>query len=78
MPQIYSFLALNAKGEKLIGQSKRTTCDILTPVDGDIVGQGIIELIEYSYQQGASSFLEVCLELTSRLSVLGLEQYWDG
>jgi hypothetical protein len=31
-------------------------CDILAPGDGDIMAQGLIELIEYSYQQGASSF----------------------
>jgi hypothetical protein len=37
--------------------------------------QGLIELIEYSYQKGASSFSEVYLERISRLSVLGLEQF---
>jgi hypothetical protein len=31
-------------------------CDILAPVDGDILAQGLIELIEYSYQQGVSYF----------------------
>jgi hypothetical protein len=30
--------------------------DILTLVDGDILVQGSIELIEYSYKQGASFF----------------------
>jgi hypothetical protein len=44
----------------------------------EILVQGLIELTEYSYQQGASYFLEACLERTSRLSVLGLEQSWDG
>ena len=39
--------------------------------------RGLIGLIEYSYHQGASSFLEACLERTSRLSVLGLEQFQD-
>jgi hypothetical protein len=34
-----------------------------------------MELIEYPYQQGASSFSEDYLERTSRLSVLGLEQF---
>jgi hypothetical protein len=48
-------------------------CDILAPVDGDILAQGLIELIEYSYQQGASSFSEAYLKRTSKLSVLGLE-----
>jgi hypothetical protein len=47
-------------------------------MDGDILAQGLIELIEYSYQQGASSFSEAYLEKTSRLSVLGPEQSWDG
>jgi hypothetical protein len=31
-------------------------CDILAPVDGDIIAQDLIELLEYLYQQGASSF----------------------
>jgi hypothetical protein len=29
---------------------KVVDCDILTPVDGDILAQGLIELIDYSYQ----------------------------
>jgi hypothetical protein len=36
---------------------------------------GLIELIEYPYQQGVSSFSEAYLERTSKLSVLGLEQF---
>jgi hypothetical protein len=43
-----------------------------------MISQGLIELIEYTYQQGASSFSEDCLERTSGLSMLGLEQSWDG
>jgi hypothetical protein len=39
------------------------------------LAQGLIELIEYSYQQGASSFSEAYLERTSKLSVLGFEQF---
>jgi hypothetical protein len=35
---------------------QRGQCDILALVDGDIRTQGFIELIEYSYQQGASFF----------------------
>jgi hypothetical protein len=54
------------------------SCDILAPRDSDILAQDLIELIEYSYQQGASSFSEVYLERTSRLSVLGLEQFGMG
>jgi hypothetical protein len=38
--------------------------------------QGLIELIEYSYQQGAP-FLEAYLEKTSELNVLDPEQSWD-
>jgi hypothetical protein len=47
-------------------------------VDGNILAQGLIELIECSYQSGASSFLEAYLEKTSKLSVLGLEQFGMG
>jgi hypothetical protein len=55
-------------------------CDIhiLALGDGDILTQCLIELIEYSYQQDASSFLEVYLERTFKLSVLGLEQFGMG
>jgi hypothetical protein len=42
------------------------------------VVQGLIDLIEYPYQQGASSFSEAYLERTSMLSVLGLEQFGMG
>jgi hypothetical protein len=51
---------------------------ILALVDDDIMAQGLIELIVYSYQQGASSFLEAYLKRTSKLSVLGFEQFWMG
>jgi hypothetical protein len=54
------------------------SCDILAPKDSDILAQDLIELIEYSYQQGTSSFSEAYLERTSRLSVLGLEQFGMG
>ena len=47
-------------------------------VDCDILAQGLIELIEYPYQQGSSSFLEAYLERTSKLSVLDLEQFGMG
>jgi hypothetical protein len=47
-------------------------------VDVYILAQGLIELIEYSYQQGASSFLEDCPKRTFGLSVLGPEQFRDG
>jgi hypothetical protein len=54
------------------------SCDILAPWDDDILAQGLIELIVYSYQQGASSFSEAYLERTSKLSVLSLEQFGMG
>jgi hypothetical protein len=41
----------------------------------DILAQCLIELIDYPYQQDASSFSEAYLERTSKLSVLGLEQF---
>ena len=40
--------------------------------------KGLIELIEYSCQQVATSFPEPDLERTPKLSVLGLEQFRDG
>jgi hypothetical protein len=46
--------------------------DILALGDGDILVQGLIELIEYSYQQDVSSFSEAYLERTSKLSGFGL------
>jgi hypothetical protein len=53
-------------------------CDILAQREGDILAQGLIELVEHSYQQGASSFSKAYLKRTSRLSVLGLEQFGMG
>jgi hypothetical protein len=52
-------------------------CDFLAPGMG-YTSPRLIELIEYSYQQGASSFSEAYLERTSKLSVLGLEQFGMG
>jgi hypothetical protein len=52
--------------------------DLLRGMDCDILAQGLIELIEYPYQQGASSFSEAYIERTSKLSVLGLEQFRMG
>jgi hypothetical protein len=52
-------------------------CDILAP-EMVIPSPRLIELIEYPYQQGASSFLEAYLKRTSKLSVLGLEQFGMG
>jgi hypothetical protein len=46
--------------------------------DCDILGQGSIELIGYSYQQVATSFSEAHQQRTPRLRVLGPEQFEDG
>jgi hypothetical protein len=40
--------------------------------------KALIGLIEYSYHQGIPSFLEVHLQRTPGLGVLGLEQFQDG
>jgi hypothetical protein len=47
------------------------------PLGWDILAQGLIELIEYLHQQGAS-FSEAYLKIISKLSVLGLEQFGMG
>jgi hypothetical protein len=57
---------------------KLRPCDILALVDGDILVQDLIELIDYLYQQVASSFSKTYLERTSNISVLGLEQVRMG
>ena len=44
----------------------------------EILAQGSIRLIGYSYQQVATSFPEAHSKRTSRLSVLGSEQFEDG
>jgi hypothetical protein len=51
---------------------------LLRGVDCDILAQGLIELIEYSYHQGIPSFPKAQLKRTLRLSVLDLEQFQDG
>jgi hypothetical protein len=48
---------------------------LLRGVDCDILAQGLIGLIEYSYHQGISSFPEAHLQRTPGLSVLGPEQF---
>jgi hypothetical protein len=48
------------------------------PLGWDILAKDLIELIDYSYQQGASSFSVAYLERISMLSVLGLEQFGMG
>jgi hypothetical protein len=47
-------------------------------VYGDILTQGSIGLIEYSYHQGIPSFLEADLQRTAGLSMLVLEKFQDG
>jgi hypothetical protein len=58
-----------------VGLLREVDCDILTPMDGDIMAQCLIELIEYLYKQDASSFSEAYLERTFKLNVLDLEQF---
>jgi hypothetical protein len=70
-----SWIGVDRRGRR---SSKEVDCDILALMDGDILAQCLIELIEYPYQQGASSFSEDYLERTSKLSVLGLEQFGMG
>jgi hypothetical protein len=47
-------------------------------VNYDILAQGLIGLIEYSYHQGIPSFWEAQLKRTSGLSVFGPEQFQEG
>jgi hypothetical protein len=65
---------------KARGPDEETNASLLYPGpwDGGILAQGLIELIEYPYQQGASTFSEAYLEKTSNLSVLGLKQFRMG
>jgi hypothetical protein len=44
----------------------------------DILAQGLIGLIEYSYHQGIPSFLKAHLQRSLGLSMLGSEQFQDG
>jgi hypothetical protein len=83
--KLWDWLLIYVEAIILVNWSSRTyemhllcSCDILAPKDSDILAQDLIELIEYSYQQGTSSFSEAYLERTSRLSVLGLEQFGMG
>jgi hypothetical protein len=52
--------------------------NLLRGVDCDILAQGLIELIEYSYHKDIPSFLEAHLQRTPGLSVLDSEQFQDG
>jgi hypothetical protein len=52
-----------------VGLLRRVDCDILT--------QGLIGLIEYSYHQGIPCFLEPQLKKIVGLSVLGPKQFQD-
>jgi hypothetical protein len=44
-------------------------------VDCDILAQGLIGLIEYSYHQGIPSFSKAHLQRTPGLCVIGPEQF---
>jgi hypothetical protein len=46
-------------------------------VDCDILAQGLIGLIEYSYHQGIPSFPKAHMQGTPGLSVFGPEQFQD-
>jgi hypothetical protein len=48
-----SWIEVDQRGHR---SSKGVDCDILTLVDGDILSQCLIELIEYSYEQDAFYF----------------------
>jgi hypothetical protein len=48
---------------------------LLRGVDYDILAQGLIGLIEYSYHQDIPSFLETQLQRTPGLSVFDPEQF---
>jgi hypothetical protein len=50
----------------------------LKGVRSNIPAQGLTGLIGYSYQQVATSFSEIHLQKTLRLSMFGLEQFQDG
>jgi hypothetical protein len=51
---------------------------LLRGVDCDILTQGLIGLIKYSYYQGIPSFLKAHLQTSLGLSMLGSEQFQDG
>jgi hypothetical protein len=55
--------------------SGRDTIWYVKGVDCDILTQGLIGLIEYSYHQSIPSFSEAHLQRTPRLSVVGPEKF---
>jgi hypothetical protein len=63
-----SWLEVDRRGRQ---PSKGVDCDIMASVDGDILAQGLIELIEYSYSKVHLLFWK---PVSNELSVLGLEQ----
>jgi hypothetical protein len=46
--------------------------------DGDILAQGLIELIEYSYKKGASYFFESISRESLQVKRAWLGAIWDG
>jgi hypothetical protein len=62
------------EGTFLAGVDRRG-CQSSKGVDYDILIQGLIGLIEYSYHQGILSFLEAQLKRTLRLRVFDPEQF---
>ena len=69
-PQLAAYLIHVRKLEKDFDALELQHCN--TPA------QGLIGLIGYSYQQVATSFLEIGLQRTPRFSVLGPEKFGDG
>jgi hypothetical protein len=69
-----SWIGVDRRGRR---SSKGVDCDILAPGMG-YPGPRLNRINSVIYQQGASSFSEAYLERTSKLSVLGLEQFGMG
>jgi hypothetical protein len=70
-----SWLGVDRRGRR---SSKGVDCDILAMGIGDILPQGLIELLEYSYQQGASSFSEAYPKKNLQVKCAWLGAIWDG
>ena len=66
--KIYELWRKISNGDEIAYAARRSVGVCNTPA------QGLIGLIGYSYQQVATSFLEVHLLRITRLSVLGLER----
>jgi hypothetical protein len=65
------------RGRSLLGLTDEDI-GLLRGVNCDILAQGLIGLIEYSYHQGIPSFSEAHLQRTPGLSVHDPKQFQDG